>query len=63
MNIQVRIESAYGRELRYPVDPDQAQALRVLTGTRTITDAQQNALLALGHTFTETRALGRKVTG
>ena len=61
MNIQIRVESAYGRELRYVEDRDQAQALQVLTGTRTLTEGQMTALLALGHSFTETRALGRKL--
>lgn len=61
MNIQIRVESAYGRELRYVEDQRQAEALRTLTGTRTLTEGQMTALLALGHSFTETRAMGRKL--
>lgn len=63
MNIQLRVESAYGRELRYVEDQIQADALLVLTRTRTLTPEHMTALLVLGHSFTEVRALGRKVAG
>ena len=61
VNIPLRVESHYGREDRYVTDPDIARAVGRLTGRRTVTNGDVNALLALGHTFTEISISGRRI--
>lgn len=55
MHIQIIERSAYGRINRYVQDEDQANALKVLTRTQTLTEEHINALLALGHTVSVQR--------
>lgn len=61
MHIQLRIESHYGTERKYVVDPTIARAIETLTRKRTIDDADITALVVLGHTVSESEVLGRKV--
>ncbi len=47
--ITLRKREVYGNELFYVVDMDQAKALAVLTGQKTITDRNIGALKQLGY--------------
>jgi len=47
--ITLRRREVYGNELYYVVDKDQAKALSVLTGQKTITDRNVGALKQLGY--------------
>lgn len=47
--ITLRRREVYGNELYYVVDKDQAKALSVLTGQKTITDRNIGALKQLGY--------------
>jgi uncharacterized protein YhbP (UPF0306 family) len=50
--ITLRKREVYGNELFYVVDAEQAKALAVLTGQKTITDRNIGALKQLGYTIT-----------
>jgi uncharacterized protein YhbP (UPF0306 family) len=49
--ITLRKREVYGNELFYVVDAEQARALAVLTGQKTITERNIGALKQLGYTI------------
>lgn len=49
--IQVYSRSVYGRSLVYVANPEQAQSIRTLTGSKTLEERHLSALEALGFTF------------
>lgn len=51
MKIQYYIKNVYGNTNRYIKDPVLADAIRVLTGQKTVSEAQMKALETLGHSF------------
>lgn len=50
--ISLRKREVYGNELFYVVDSDQARAISVLTGQKTVTERNIGALKQLGYTIT-----------
>ena len=50
--ISLRKREVYGNELFYVVDSEQARAIEVLTGQKTVTDRSLGALKQLGFTIT-----------
>ena len=50
--LSMHITGKIGNELFYVVDADQAKALAVLTGQKTITERNIGALKQLGYTIT-----------
>ena len=55
MHIEYRTKNVYGNDNRYIVNPDIAQAVRTLTGKKTINTGDIFALSTLGHTFEEVK--------
>lgn len=49
--IEYYIKHVYGNELRYVKDPEMAQAIRLLTGSKTLMGNHIGALEILGFTF------------
>lgn len=49
MTIKVYIKSVYGKPLHYVADSEQARALFILTGTKTLEHRHLLALDVLGH--------------
>jgi len=56
MDFPVVIKSAYGRDLRYPVNSEQASAFSGLTGRKTVSDADLRWLSRLGFNVIEQEA-------
>lgn len=50
--ITLRKREVYGNELCYVVDKDQAKAISILTGQKTVTERNIGALKLLGYTIT-----------
>ena len=50
--ITLRKREVYGNELCYVVDKDQAKAISILTGQKTVTGRNIGALKQLGYTIT-----------
>ena len=50
--ITLRKREVYGNELYYVVDKDQAKAISILTGQKTVTERNIGALKLLGYTIT-----------
>jgi uncharacterized protein YhbP (UPF0306 family) len=50
--ITLRKREVYGNELFYVVDKDQAKAISILTGQKTVTERNIGALKLLGYTIT-----------
>jgi len=50
--ITLRKREVYGNELFYVVDEEQARAISILTGQKTVTNRNIGALKQLGYTIT-----------
>ena len=50
--ITLRRREVYGNELFYVVDSEQARAIEILTGHKTVTERNIGALKQLGYTIT-----------
>lgn len=50
--ITLRRREVYGNELFYVVDSEQARAIQILTGQKTVTERNIGALKQLGYTIT-----------
>ena len=55
MNIECYAKSVYGKRRIFPEDVTIAQAIQVLTGRKTLTEDDIEALQALGHQLTLTK--------
>lgn len=51
--ISIFTRSVYGRTLVYPANPEQAKALALLTGTKTLEHRHLQGLEALGFTISQ----------
>ena len=65
MKINIKIKHVYGRDLYYVSDNSQADSLRRLTKSETLTESHIKALTELGHTIsveTPTLTFDAKIT-